>query len=105
MRWRLAVGITAGIVVLAFTGFIPALLLVPALGWLVLQAPWFSASQRNLLVGLGLVTAVGLLGSVLAWRQDGRLAMLILPLSLAAVVWATALLVNRNTLLPAKATA
>ncbi|BEH02075.1 hypothetical protein brsh051_13560 [Brooklawnia propionicigenes] len=31
MRWRLAVGITAGIVVLAFTGFIPALLLVPAL--------------------------------------------------------------------------
>ena len=30
MRWRLAVGITAGIVVLAFTGFIPALLLVPA---------------------------------------------------------------------------
>ena len=81
------------------------LLLVPALGWLVLQAPWFSASQRNLLVGLGLVTAVGLLGSVLAWRQDGRLAMLILPLSLAAVVWATALLVNRNTLLPAKATA
>ena len=33
MRWRLAVGITAGIVVLAFTGFIPALLLVPALWW------------------------------------------------------------------------
>ncbi|MEZ5127713.1 MAG: hypothetical protein R2703_04290 [Micropruina glycogenica] len=78
------------------------LLLVPALGWLVLQAPWFQASQRNLLVGLGLVTLVGLAGTVLAWRQDGRVAMLILPLSLAAVVWATALLINRNTLLPAK---
>ena len=78
------------------------LLLVPALGWLVLQAPWFSASQRNLLVGLGLVTVVGLAGTGLAWRQDGRVAMLILPLSLAAVVWATALLINRNTLLPAK---
>ncbi|WIY82558.1 type II secretion system F family protein [Propionimicrobium sp. PCR01-08-3] len=31
LRWRLAGGLAAGIVVLAFTGFIPALVLVPAL--------------------------------------------------------------------------
>ncbi|MFT3859806.1 hypothetical protein [Micropruina sp.] len=79
-------------------------LIVPALGWLVLQAPLLSSSRRALLTSLGVVAGVAVLGVVLAWRSDGRLPIVALPLLMAALVWGAALLTRRQELLPAKVT-
>ena len=79
-----------------------AVLLVPALGWLALQAPTFSASRQALLVALSVVSAVAVLAALAAWRLDGRLLVAALPLLALALVWGVAVLTRREALLPAK---
>ena len=82
-----------------------AVLVVPALGWLALQERTFSASRQSLLVALAVVSAVTLLAALAAWRLDGRLLVMALPLLGAALVWGAALVTRRTLLLPARASA
>ena len=76
-----------------------AVLLVPALGWLVLQVPALSAGRQTVLVSLGVLSGVALLAVVAAWRLDGRLLVMVLPVLAAALVWGVALLTRRDALL------
>lgn len=82
-----------------------AVLLVPALGWLALQAPTYLASRQALLVALSVVSAVAVLAALAAWRLDGRLLVMALPLLALALVWGVAVLTRREALLPARASA
>lgn len=82
-----------------------AVLLVPALGALVLQAPRFSVSRQALLAALGVVSAVAVLAALAGWRLDGRLLVAALPLLALGLVWAAGLVTRRELLLPARASA
>lgn len=82
-----------------------AVLVVPALGWLALQERSFSVTQQSLLVALAVVSAVALLAALAAWRLDGRLLVMALPLLGAGLVWGAALVTRRTLLLPARASA
>lgn len=79
-----------------------AVLLVPALGWLVLQVPALSTTRQRLLISLGVVSGVALLAVAAAWRLDGRLQVLALPVLAIALVCGVALLTRREVLLPVR---
>jgi len=56
-----------------------------------------------LLVSLGVLSGVALLAVAAAWRLDGRLLVMALPVLAAALVWGVALLTRREALLPTPA--